>query len=146
MTEIYIKDSNKAVMQELQTAGFNIVTCGMCGSIRLHKTGVTELDCEYCGFVSDICDFPDLYVVDQKVKSAYDMTRGQFIETLSVKTSPEKIFENAHTIYEYMGKLFNENCTDSVLREWAFQWWAECTGNSYDEIYNRWLEGDMEEL
>lgn len=66
MPEIYIKDSNKAVLQDMQSKGFNVVTCGNCGSIRLHHTGVQELDCEYCGFVSDICDFPDLYVVEEK--------------------------------------------------------------------------------
>jgi len=67
MREIYIENSNKQVFQEMQSVGFNIVTCGNCGAIRLHKTGIDELDCESCGFVSDICDFPDLYVVQEAI-------------------------------------------------------------------------------
>jgi hypothetical protein len=64
MGAIYTKDSNRDMLQRLQRAGFNITTCGECGAVRLHKTGIDELNCEDCGLVSDICNFPDLYVVE----------------------------------------------------------------------------------
>lgn len=58
--------TNIDVLQEMQRTGFNVTTCGQCGAVKLHKTGVEELTCEDCGFNSDICDFPDLYVVVNK--------------------------------------------------------------------------------
>lgn len=64
--QIYLENSNKQILQEMQSSGFNIVTCGDCGSIRLHHTGAEKLDCEYCGLESDVSDFPDLYVVEEK--------------------------------------------------------------------------------
>ncbi len=68
MSEIYIKDSNKDILQQMQRAGFNITTCGNCGEIKLHKTGVDELTCDYCSLTEDISSFPDLYVVEQTGK------------------------------------------------------------------------------
>lgn len=45
------------------TLGINIVTCGDCGAVNLHKAGLEEITCEYCNNTSDICDFPDLFDV-----------------------------------------------------------------------------------
>lgn len=47
------------LQSKLQSAGFNIVECGSCGSVLLHEVGEDEIDC-YCG-VMDISDCPDLY-------------------------------------------------------------------------------------
>lgn len=62
--QIYIKDSNKDILQQMQRAGFNVVTCGDCGMVKLHETGVSELTCDYCGETGDISNFPDLEVVE----------------------------------------------------------------------------------
>jgi hypothetical protein len=65
---IYLKDGNQYVLQKMQRAGFNVTTCGMCSGVVLHLTGANspeELTCEYCGFTSEHCDFPDLRVVEQ---------------------------------------------------------------------------------
>lgn len=72
--------------------------------------------------------------------SVFDMDEGTFKEALAEKTTSELIFLNASSIYEFLSVLFGENCNDSVLREWAFQWYSEQTGDSYDNIYNKWLE------
>lgn len=44
-------------------ANVNIVNCGNCGSIVLHERVPIEVDsdinCPYCDFTSDPCDFPD---------------------------------------------------------------------------------------
>jgi len=45
----------------ISNSGINIVTCGNCGSVVLHRTNVEEITCVSCGFTSEPCDFPDLY-------------------------------------------------------------------------------------
>jgi hypothetical protein len=41
--------------------GINIVTCGDCGGVVLHKTSDEDITCPHCNFTSEPCDFPDLY-------------------------------------------------------------------------------------
>lgn len=74
------------------------------------------------------------------MSSVFDMDAQEFRDALAGKTTPELIYANAPNIYDYLSILFGENCTDSLLREWAFQWWTEQTKNSYDDIYDKWLE------
>lgn len=57
---------NKELLQEqeqlaieIQNKGHNVVNCGDCGDVFLHKIEVDELTCPYCEYTSDICDFPD---------------------------------------------------------------------------------------
>lgn len=45
----------------INKASINIVTCGNCGSVVLHKIGCQKITCHDCGFTSDSSDFPDLY-------------------------------------------------------------------------------------
>ncbi len=57
-------------------ANINIVTCGNCGSVMLHESEDEEIECPYCSFNSEPCDFPDLIhahmqVVDQEQWSPY---------------------------------------------------------------------------
>lgn len=48
------------LMEEVQQkAKVNIVTCGNCGAVFLHKLREEELQCPYCEFKSEPCDFPD---------------------------------------------------------------------------------------
>lgn len=57
------------LVEELQSvAGINIVNCGNCGSVLLHRitplamdTPIEDYDitCPYCDFQSEPCDFPD---------------------------------------------------------------------------------------
>ncbi len=49
------------LLKEMQIAGYNIVTCGDCGSVILHKTKVEEIECGYCGLKSEPSDFPDYF-------------------------------------------------------------------------------------
>ena len=44
-------------------SGINIVTCGNCGSVNLHRLEDTEITCADCGLESEPCDFPDLFCV-----------------------------------------------------------------------------------
>lgn len=56
------------LQNKIQSAGFNIVNCGSCGSVVLHEcVTITEdmaeeeysIECPYCDFKSEPCDFPD---------------------------------------------------------------------------------------
>lgn len=49
------------LQEEIQkVSNINIVNCGDCGSVLLHKISESEdIVCPYCGFTSEPCDFPD---------------------------------------------------------------------------------------
>lgn len=49
------------IIKEMQSAGFNIVDCGNCGSTIVHRTPTEEIVCPYCNFTSEPCDFPDYF-------------------------------------------------------------------------------------
>lgn len=44
-----------------RNSDINIVTCGHCGTVLLHKTEQEEIRCFDCGSLLDISDCPDLY-------------------------------------------------------------------------------------
>lgn len=48
------------LQEQIQSAGFNIVECGNCGTVLLHKRGEDEIDC-FCGHTMALSDCPDLY-------------------------------------------------------------------------------------
>ena len=50
----------KLQQEIVEKSGVNIVTCGNCGSVVLHRVGDEEIECPDCDFVSEPCDFPDL--------------------------------------------------------------------------------------
>lgn len=69
-----------------------------------------------------------------------EMREYQFKDALTQVTTPQLVFDNAHRIYDYLVELFNNPmASDSVLREWAFQYSTENLGIKYDAIYNKWL-------
>lgn len=50
----------------LTTTQLNICTCGDCGCIIIVDTVADDLEniqCPFCHFVGEYCDFPDLYYV-----------------------------------------------------------------------------------
>lgn len=65
MRKIYLTDSNKDVLQQMQAIGFNVTTCGSCGDIKLlsPKSDRENIECDYCDFVEEECYFPDLEIV-----------------------------------------------------------------------------------
>ena len=61
---------DKALLEQYDLAqeviaksGINIVTCGNCGSVNLHRVDAEEISCVDCGFESEPCEFPDLFCV-----------------------------------------------------------------------------------
>jgi len=49
------------LQEEIQGHGINIVTCGNCGAVILHRLEQTEIECFDCGIISEQCDYPDLF-------------------------------------------------------------------------------------
>lgn len=56
----------------------NLVTCGDCGETFAHTLGVNELTCPHCGFVEDICHFPDLYYPPDRADSIIKLTQPRY--------------------------------------------------------------------
>ena len=59
-TKKEIAENQIRIQQEMQNAGFNIVTCGNCGSILLHEIEDETIEC-LCGHDMDLSDCPDLW-------------------------------------------------------------------------------------
>lgn len=58
-----MKATNKQLelqIEIVEKTGINIVTCGNCGDVILHRIQDEEIDCPYCGHNGDPCNFPDL--------------------------------------------------------------------------------------
>lgn len=56
------KETQETLFREMvSVSGINVVTCGHCGHVVLHRSGDTKLGCPGCKYTSDPCDFPDLY-------------------------------------------------------------------------------------
>jgi hypothetical protein len=50
------------LLKVVMGGGINLVTCGDCGEVLLHRLRDTEITCPYCNFTSEPCDFPDLII------------------------------------------------------------------------------------
>lgn len=67
------------------------------------------------------------------------LSRKEFEEQLENKTTAEAILENAGDIYNFLVKLFaDEGATDSVLREWSFDWASKKLNIDYNAFYYKW--------
>lgn len=71
--------------------------------------------------------------------NVYDLNREQFRAQLEVRVAPALVYQMASEIYTLLQAVFAQNCNDSVLREWTFQWASEKLDIDYDQIYDRWL-------
>lgn len=69
----------------------------------------------------------------------FELHEAEFKQELAKRTNTGSVLKNVGRIYEYLGELFGQNCDDSVLREWTFQWYSVETDQPYDVIYHRWL-------
>ena len=43
-----IAEEQIRLQEQIQSAGFNVVSCGRCGCVLIHKEGETEIEC-FCG-------------------------------------------------------------------------------------------------
>lgn len=61
--EVRLKKQYELAQEVINKTDINIVTCGQCGSVNLHRLEDTEITCADCGLESEPCDFPDLFCV-----------------------------------------------------------------------------------
>lgn len=75
--EAQIELQNKIVA----LANVNLVTCGSCGSTMFHEVVVVtqemkkeeyEIECPYCDFKSEPCDFPDFFYTGMEISSVFE--------------------------------------------------------------------------
>ncbi len=52
-------NNQKELMMLVLDSGVNIVNCGVCGDVLLHKLKQEEITCPHCSFTSEPCNFPD---------------------------------------------------------------------------------------
>jgi hypothetical protein len=57
-----IEQQRKLFFKLVKSSDINIVTCGNCGDVVLHKIKHEgDIHCPHCLFASERCDFPDFY-------------------------------------------------------------------------------------
>ena len=62
-----------ALMDEIRAkADINIVTCGHCGCVFLHKRDDLDLTCFDCKFEGEPCDHPDLFYTGMEDSGLFD--------------------------------------------------------------------------
>lgn len=59
------------LQEKLQSAGFNVVECGNCGTVLLHETEEESIHC-FCGEMS-LCDCPDLFYSGQENNKEFEL-------------------------------------------------------------------------
>ena len=60
ITKREIAENQIRIQEKIQSAGFNIVTCGNCGSTLLHEIEDETIEC-FCGHEMDLSDCPDYW-------------------------------------------------------------------------------------
>ncbi len=57
-------DQQYFMARQILDAGFNVVTCGTCGDVMLYRMDedtTEDIECPYCGFTGEPCDFPEFF-------------------------------------------------------------------------------------
>lgn len=139
------------IQSDMQAAGFNIVTCGSCGSILLHLIrGINEsnlIDC-FCGQTMSLSDCPDYWYEGLELSKEFEEDYIKYkkinykIRTLLVEDSSKEQREiklAPISLYEAMGgegpfpdDSIEETIDDSIyfyIEDEAINWSAEviCT-------------------
>ena len=55
-----LKQMQIELQHNIQNTGYNIVTCGNCGSVIIHDVDIHEIICPNCLFKGEPSDFPYL--------------------------------------------------------------------------------------
>jgi len=56
----------------ISKANVNLVNCGSCGSVLFHSTKDEEIECPFCDFKSDPCDFPDYFYTGLELSAEFE--------------------------------------------------------------------------
>ena len=118
------------IQSDMQSAGFNIVTCGSCGSILLHLIrGINEsnlIDC-FCGQTMSLSDCPDYWYEGLELSKEFEEDYIKYkkinykIRTLIVEDKyrePRQIKLASISLYEAMRKevpFFQDNSIEEMI-------------------------------
>lgn len=132
------------LQEEIQRlANINIVNCGNCGEILLHRTttiqDTEDIMCPYCHFESEPCDFPDFLFSGMELSDAFDeepktdatdlledaMSQITIAKLKSLEYGEEVELNEEYTLYHYT--------EDDVIVLNRTEDWEEILQVLYDE-------------
>lgn len=70
-TNLQIVEKQIELQEKIQSAGFNIVECGNCGTVLIHELEDEEIDC-FCGCAMSLTDCPDVYYSGMENNSEFN--------------------------------------------------------------------------
>lgn len=127
-----MKKDQYEYLEEIQSFGYNIVTCADCGAVIIVKTEETLHKCAVCGFESEPCDFSDLFYPG--------WARSKFEKSKFVKKSELEDFEKkAYRAVLVLRELYtwNKHALETVRHDLQ---------NYMDYHHLTILEEDVEQL
>lgn len=77
-TKKELAENQIRIQEDMQRAGFNVVTCGNCGTVLLHRTKTDNIEC-FCGTMA-LSDCPDLYYNGIENNVEFNEEEGYFVE------------------------------------------------------------------
>lgn len=79
-TEEKLLDQISLQNKMITESNINLVNCGSCGSVMLHEVIVVtqdmkeeeySIECPFCGFKSEPCDFPDYFYEGMELSNEF---------------------------------------------------------------------------
>lgn len=78
-TKYDIAVNQVTIQNEMQSAGFNVVNCGSCGSVMLMRQEEEVLNC-LCGSEMDLSDCPDYWYEGQELNEEFNEEETEGID------------------------------------------------------------------
>jgi hypothetical protein len=67
-----ILDQIEMQNQIVVSAKINLVNCGHCGSVMFHRINEDLIECPFCDFKSEPCDFPDYFYEGLEISKQFE--------------------------------------------------------------------------
>lgn len=100
------------LMDEIRAkANINIVTCGNCGTVFLHKEDNLELTCFDCKFSSEPCDHPDLFYSGMEDSDVF-LEDFQSVEHIKEHYEEMKLAIDSESVNIYIDNGEDEDVTN----------------------------------
>jgi uncharacterized Zn finger protein (UPF0148 family) len=93
-------------------AKVNLVNCGSCGSVLFHSTKDKKIECPFCDFKSNPCDFPDYFYTGLELSA-------EFEEVEKTKLKEYEVYKNG----TQQGTVKAKNIKEARLI--VFSWYGE---------------------
>jgi hypothetical protein len=140
---------------QMQSVGFNLVTCGHCGSPFLHETRVNELKCPFCDFESDTSDFPDYFYEGMELSGEFEEEKKDCLKVLKETMEKYDLFQKDDEVGLALKDLEQQLKPKSIaygeqlikyLDEEEWELAVECLNNNDGDIIGYNPTDDIDEL